>query len=690
MELDSPETTCHILTPVTSDEPRTPLPGTDPPDEKCEPPAVVVSPASSVTMDAETPPQSPNRNDLLRPEGFHTEPLELRLKQPASVEEEVGSDEEPDEGPGEEPEPVYYPLEYYRNKTAMDDNIPIPDTEANKRFERVAREYASHVVGEPLEESFANALREAQASYEVSYWELPATQPKEITMPCGPAFKPGTPEYFEDLPLVEPICYRQNEEGEVCGLYAKVGCPDCLLIAYCTVECQLAHADAHRCRGAQGGLYSKIADRSGLSPEDPTQFRYPWGPWPAIDILQLQKNEGVEFDGFLNILLTGGPSLRTLINTIANIPETANPILHFSSNELNMRTVAQTLTVLLLLTDRSCEDRYNAEAAVYIWYSSSIPTPMMKHIQDVALGPILDAVRKAMRYYLHYGVKSMPIRFPRGDSSIVVDFTIREWQGIFLHVTRTETTEVQKLKRMRFDDRKYCENIHTRIQRAPHMRILGMLKWETDGMLQPYGIPLHKDLRMNPFLITLRGLPVPGITTEPVTEWSISAILGQDSGPASNDVYGKMFYYVRSLCLKFQHRLRSLQVEFSVMRKDVLALPAIFNDQGRRRFDRIDVGAYFELAPLAVAAPLNYLLQHVDMNPHATMLGVSRRGAMASSSESTKEDTAIEYEYKFAPMGTKLDELAPPVSREDELSTHGTRRMWGLFMWRNWDKFSDQ
>jgi hypothetical protein len=128
---------------------------------------------------------------------------------------------------------------------------------------------------------------------------------------------------------------------------------------------------------------------------------------------------------------------------------------------------------------------------------------MMKHIQDVALGPILDAVRKAMRYYLHYGVKSMPIRFPRGNCSIVVDFTIREWQGIFLHVTRTETTEIQKLKRMRFDDRRYCENIHTRIHRAPHMRILGMLKWETDGMLQPYGLPLHKDLRMNPYVSLL-------------------------------------------------------------------------------------------------------------------------------------------------------------------------------------------
>lgn len=72
----------------------------------------------------------------------------------------------------------------------------------------------------------------------------------------------------------------------------------------------------------------------------------------------------------------------------------------------------------------------------------------------------------------------------------------------------------------------------------------------------------------------------------------MSAILGQDSGPATNDVYGKMFYYVRSLCLKFQRRVRSLQVEFHVMHKDTMALPAIFNEQGRRRFDRIDVRAH--------------------------------------------------------------------------------------------------
>lgn len=156
-------------------------------------------------------------------------------------------------------------------------------------------------------------------------------------------------------------------------------------------------------------------------------------------------------------------SLRTLVNTIANIPETANPILHFSSNELDTQPVAQTLTVLLLLTDRSCEDRYNAEAAVYAWYSSSIPTPMMRHIQKVALGPIVDAFQKVMRAYLHYGVKSMPIRFPRGNCSIVVDLTLREWKAVFLYVTYTEKTDIQKLKRMRYFDRKHCEDIQDRV-----------------------------------------------------------------------------------------------------------------------------------------------------------------------------------------------------------------------------------
>ncbi|RSL95950.1 hypothetical protein CEP52_011776 [Fusarium oligoseptatum] len=699
MELDSSETSCPILTPVTSNEPHTPLPepeapGADPPDERCEtsdekcgPPIVVISPASSsVTLDFETPLRSESRNDLLRPDGFPSQPLELRIKEPASVEEEV----EPDEGPDEGPESTGHPLDTSINESGMDYNVPSPDSDDERSWNRIAEEYTDRLIGDAMNKRFEMALKKAMASREASNWAFPDEKPEEIIMPYGPDFRPGTPKHFEDLPLVEPICYRQNEEGEICGLYAKIGCPDCHLIAYCTLECQMAHVDAHKCRGTKVGLYSKIADRSGLSPQDASLWQFPWGPWPAIDILQLQKNEGAEFEGFLNILLSGGPTLPTIVNTIANIPETANPILHISINELNLRQVAQTLTVLLLLTDRSCEDRYNAEAAVYIWYSSAIPTPMMKHIQDVALGPILDAVRNAMRYYLHFDVKSIPIRFPRGNCSIVVNFTLKEWQAIFFHVTRVQKTNIQKIKRMRFEDRRYCEDIHTRIQRAPHMRILGMLKWETDGMLQPYGLPLYKELSVNPFWATLGGFPVPGSTTEPVTEWPISAILGQDSGPATNDVYGKMFYFVRSLCLKFQYRLRSLQVEFSVMEKEVLALPGIFNNQGHRRFDRIDMGASFDADPLGFAAPLNYLLQHVDMNPHATMLGVSRLGTATSYSESTKEDITIENLNRFVPMGTKLDELAPPVREEDEFTTNGVRRIWGLFMWRNWDKFSDQ
>ncbi|RSL54483.1 hypothetical protein CEP53_007425 [Fusarium sp. AF-6] len=240
MELDSSETSCPILTPVSSNELHTPLPepeppGTDPPDERCEtpdekrgPPIVVISPASSsVTLDFETPLRSPSRNDLLRPDGFPSQPLGLRVKEPASVEEEV----QPDEGPNGGPELTSHPLDTSINESGMDYNVPSPDSDDERSWNRIAEEYTDRIIGDAMNKRFEIALKKAMASREASNWAFPDEKPEEIIMPYGPDFRPGTPKHFEDLPLVEPICYRQNEEGEICGLYAKIGCPDCHLIA---------------------------------------------------------------------------------------------------------------------------------------------------------------------------------------------------------------------------------------------------------------------------------------------------------------------------------------------------------------------------------------------------------------------------------------------------------------------------
>lgn len=228
MELDSPETTGDILTPVTSDEPHTPLPGTDPADEQCEPPSIVISPASSsVTLAAETPPHSPVRvrDDLLRPEGFHRQPLELRMKQLASVEEEVE--------PEEEPEPTHNRLDTSNKVSEMDDDEPYSDTESQRLFDKVAEEYVDHVARGGLEEHFEDALKDAQDTHDTSNWELPDEKPKEITMPCGLDFRPGTPKHFKEIRLVAKTCHRQCEDGNICGRKAEIGCPGCLLIAVC-------------------------------------------------------------------------------------------------------------------------------------------------------------------------------------------------------------------------------------------------------------------------------------------------------------------------------------------------------------------------------------------------------------------------------------------------------------------------
>jgi hypothetical protein len=47
-------------------------------------------------------------------------------------------------------------------------------------------------------------------------------------------------------------------------------------------------------------------------------------------------------------------------------------------------------------------------------------------------------------------------------------------------------------------------------------------------------------------------------TNEPLSEWPMELLDNKDS-PASNDVYGKMFFYLRGLLVEFQSRIQSMK-----------------------------------------------------------------------------------------------------------------------------------
>jgi hypothetical protein len=75
--------------------------------------------------------------------------------------------------------------------------------------------------------------------------------------------------------------------------------------------------------------------------------------------------------------------------------------------------------------------------------------------------------------------------------------------------------------------------------------------------------------------------------------WSIKSFLEFDSGPAKNDEYGKLYFYLSDLFVKFHRRVRSLPAAFELLHLDARALPSAL---AGRHFDRIDVGGTFHHA----------------------------------------------------------------------------------------------
>lgn len=73
------------------------------------------------------------------------------------------------------------------------------------------------------------------------------------------------------------------------------------------------------------------------------------------------------------------------------------------------------------------------------------------------------------------------------------------------------------------------------------------------------------------------------------TGWSLKEVEDCSSGPTSNDIYGKLFYYLRTELRAFALRLSDLQVSFRLFQVDAIYLP---NHLETSSFSRIEVRMY--------------------------------------------------------------------------------------------------
>lgn len=79
---------------------------------------------------------------------------------------------------------------------------------------------------------------------------------------------------------------------------------------------------------------------------------------------------------------------------------------------------------------------------------------------------------------------------------------------------------------------------------------------------------------------------------DPLNGWSSKEVEDSSSGPATADIYGKLFYHLRAVLRTFLLRLSDLQVSFRLFQVDASDLP---NHLQSSSFSRIEVRRYLRL-----------------------------------------------------------------------------------------------
>jgi hypothetical protein len=80
--------------------------------------------------------------------------------------------------------------------------------------------------------------------------------------------------------------------------------------------------------------------------------------------------------------------------------------------------------------------------------------------------------------------------------------------------------------------------------------------------------------------------PMPD-SADPLEGWANKDVLSTFSGPATKDLYGKLYYHVKNILRSFHRRMRSLELNIQMFNLDARELP---NHLQAGSFARVDVG----------------------------------------------------------------------------------------------------
>ncbi|KAK2757688.1 hypothetical protein FQN54_004657 [Arachnomyces sp. PD_36] len=490
-------------------------------------------------------------------------------------------------------------------------------------------------------------------------------------------------------------CANWDPEHADCKEEGRYSCKNCRLVTYCGPACQKSHWPDHKpeCRSPLGQeTWQPAWVQEGRTPafigDGPQGFggsKYFWGNVPAIDILQLESNEGKDYSGDLRLLFAASGDLRNVIKTVAGLPSTYNHPLDITINDRDPDIVVRNVILLLIAFTVENVDKA-VDCILHVWYSALVRESDIEILQR-HIRPLIEDVCEKIKHKKPGGLFGKTWTF--GQCALRVVLEKPSWIRLLSFVKPVDLS-VEQARRVRatttlsesrkdFRDRyRYC---------LPPVRRIAFTKFSHDGLLLPFGHPRDEFRKPNPtFFQNIDTWPMKD-DANPLEGWPMAEVEDTASGPASADIYGKLFYYVREMLRSFLDRLRSLKISFRLFQVDVSSLP---DHVEKDSLSRIEVSNISDAGWLGIHLTLGLmvpLLQAPLQNPHATLVTLF----MNAVEETLTEEDKIRDMHRDSSVSKRLREYLPlkrmPTSPYDPAMV---KLLVGIELVKNYDHIIDR
>ena len=226
--------------------------------------------------------------------------------------------------------------------------------------------------------------------------------------------------------------------------------------------------------------------------------QYLWGNMPAVDMLNMEENEGAyDIHRDMNLLFAASGDIRNVVESITQgLLDGYDGRCTLVINDINFMVVAR--NAILLFVALSLEPDEAVPIMIHLWYSALLPHVMIDTLWHVVLGRIVEVCEK-IRDKPSTSLQAKTFSF--GKRSLRLVLQKHQWNELkdYLNVPRGLTEEgAQAIRRSVMLASERIDYLHRALCNQPSPIRVATVTFRQDGILLPHGASREKFDTPNP------------------------------------------------------------------------------------------------------------------------------------------------------------------------------------------------